>query len=138
VDLHVFSGVAVLLKAVALAALVLLIWVKWPYVATWLDAVSHVELPGGFKFDRAAANEKIHEISRTKERDIDVPFAEAALARAELVPPALSGARVLWVDGVPSHNHLEEGVLRDMGIKVRRALSTPEAINLASDSILIL
>lgn len=127
--LQVFSGVAVLLKAVALAALVVLIWVKWPYVATWLDAVSHFELPGGVKLDRSAASEKIHEISLTKQ--FNVPFAEAALARAELVLPALSGARVLWVDGTPSHNRLEEGVLQDMGMTVSRALSTPEALYLA-------
>ncbi len=127
--LHVFSGIAALLKAVALAALVVLLWVKWPYVATWLDAVSHFELPGGVKVDRSAASEKIHEISRTKE--FDVSFAEAALARAELVLPALLGARVLWVDGMPSNNRLEEGVLQDMGMEVRRALSTPEALYLA-------
>jgi CheY-like chemotaxis protein len=60
-----------------------------------------------------------------------VPFAEAALARAELVLPALSGARVLWVDGTPSNNRLEEGVLQDMGMKVHRALTTPEALYLA-------
>src|SRR5258708_1202509 len=93
--LQVFSGFAVLLKAIALAGVVVLMWVKWPYIGTWLDAVSHFELPGGVKFDRSAASEKIHEISLTKQ--FDVPFAEAALARAELVLPALSGARVLWV-----------------------------------------
>ena len=123
------SGIATLLKAGAVAALVALVWVQWPDFMTWLNAVTHLEF-SGLKIDRSGAIEKIQEISLTR-GDINVDFAKAALVRAELVLPALSGARLLWVDGNPPNNRLEEGILQDMRINVQRALTTPEALNLA-------
>lgn len=133
------SSIAELLKAIVpIAILILIVW-NWPFFATWLNSITHGELPGGLKFDRAAAAEKLAELDKQRgqgqglvvHREFDFRFANGALVRAERVYPALAGARVLWVDGRPSNNRLEEGILRDMGIDLQVALNTEEAINLA-------
>ncbi|MDA9464491.1 response regulator receiver protein [Bradyrhizobium sp. CCBAU 53415] len=134
------SSIAELLKAIVpVAILILIVW-NWAFFATWLNSITHGELPGGWKFDRAAAAEKLAELDKQRglqgqglqvHREFDFRFANGALVRAERVYPALAGARVLWVDGRPSNNRLEEGILRDMGIDLQIALNTGEAINLA-------
>lgn len=134
------SSIAALVRAVVpVAVLVLIVW-NWAFFATWLNSITHGEFPGGFKFDRPAATEKLRELEKrgtqTKQnsetnREFDFQFANGALVRAERVLPALTGARVLWVDGKPSNNRFEEGILRDMGIELQIALNTEEAINLA-------
>jgi CheY-like chemotaxis protein len=127
---QVLSGSAELLKAVTLAAVVGLIAANWSYFTTWLNAVTHVEVLGA-KIDRTAATEKIRKISLSKGTDFNAQFAEGALVRAEAVLPALSGARVLWVDRAPSNNVLEQGILQDIGIRVQLALTTKDALALS-------
>jgi len=115
------------LKALAVVAVVLFVILKWPFFARWLDTVTHAEF-WGLKFDRAAATQKINELSQDKTRPFNEQFAQAALTRAQAVLPAISGARLLWVDQHPSNNTLLAGILRDIGVTVQLALSTEDAV----------
>jgi hypothetical protein len=123
-----FSGVSELVKALGVLVVLLLIVANWSYFTRWLDAITHFEGPG-IKFDRAAVAQKIHDISLS--RPIDVRLAQGALVRAEIVWPALRNAQLLWVDGTPSNNVLERGILQDMGITVQLAPTTMAALDLA-------
>ncbi len=111
-------------------AVVVFIFFKWPYFSAWLDTVTHVEAFGA-KFDRTAASQKIKQLSEDKTKLLDQQFAQAALIRAAAVLPALSGARLLWVDSNPSNNTLLVGILRDIGINVQLALNTTDALTFA-------
>ncbi|MCA1530458.1 hypothetical protein [Bradyrhizobium yuanmingense] len=138
------SSIAELLKAIVpIAILILIVW-NWPFFATWLNSITHGELAGGWKFDRAAAAEKLAELDKQRglqgqglqvHREFYLRFANGALVRAERVYPALAGARVLWVDGRPSNNRLEEGTLRDMGIDLQIALNTEVILILLSATL---
>jgi hypothetical protein len=52
--------------------------------------------------------------------------------RAEVVRPLLEGARLLWIDENPGNNLYERTALAAVGITVDLALSTAEAIHIAS------
>ena len=123
----VLPAVADLLRALAAVAIVLFVFAKWPFFARWLDTVTHGEFLG-LKFDRAAASQKISELSLDKTKPFNEQFAQAALTRAEAVLPAISGARLLWVDQNPSNNKLLVGILRDIGVAVQLASNTKDAI----------
>jgi CheY-like chemotaxis protein len=52
--------------------------------------------------------------------------------RAQVVQPLLEGARVMWVDDHPSNNLYERTALAAVGVSVDLALSTSEALHVAS------
>lgn len=121
------EAVGSLLKIVIISIVLIFLLAHWQYFSHWLEGVTHGEF-FGLKFDRAAAEQKIDQLLIEKAKSgATRPFAIGALARAQIVLPAISGARVLWVDQNPEHNVIERGVLEDMGIKVQLALSTDQA-----------
>jgi CheY-like chemotaxis protein len=52
--------------------------------------------------------------------------------RAQVVQPLLEGARVLWIDDHPSNNIYERTALAAVGVTVDLAMSTGEALHVAS------
>ncbi len=52
--------------------------------------------------------------------------------RAQVVQPLLEGARVLWVDDQPTNNLYERTALAAVGVTVDLAVSTTEALHVAS------
>ncbi|EPE93851.1 hypothetical protein [Rhizobium grahamii] len=115
------------MKIVIISIVMIFLLLHWQYFSRWLEGVTHGEFLG-LKFDRAAAEQKIDQLVIEKAQSgATRPFAIGALARAERVLPAISGARVLWVDQDPGNNVIERGVLENMGITVQLALSTSEA-----------
>jgi CheY-like chemotaxis protein len=136
-----------LYSLVKLAIILLVIFVAFvnrgligPYMAEWLDTITHVEASThGLSLDRQASAEKaIDQISLRNDADptsprLNAAYARGAIARASRNAAAIAGARILWVDGHPENNKLEEGIFSDMGIDVRRALTTKEALTLIPD-----
>jgi hypothetical protein len=120
-----FESFASLLRLALTAAVLLFVANHWSFFEVWLQAVTHAEFHG-IKIDRKAADEKIDRLFADPTKGT-AEFARAALTRAERVTPALSGAKVLWVDQHPTNNTLERGILEDMGIKVQLALSNEDA-----------
>lgn len=106
-----------------------------PYIAHWLDTTTHVGFYG-LSWDRQVSAERtIAEIAQRTDADpkwprLNVPYARGAIIRASRNAEAIVGARILWVDGNPQNNDLEASILSDIGIEVRRALSTGEALSL--------
>jgi CheY-like chemotaxis protein len=124
----ILDALTALLKVVVIAAVMVFAFVHWSYFQNWLDSITHGELFGA-KFDRAAADKKLDTLINEKANSgADLEFAKSALIRASRVIPALNGARILWVDGNPSNNILEKGILEDIGIKVQLALDTTSAL----------
>jgi hypothetical protein len=120
------------LRATLLLALVAFVFIHWGYVSEWLSSVTHGEGPG-FKFDRVAADQTVREFSKKVGRnDFREEVGYAAVVRAAAVAPAISGALVLWVDPSSRGNISERTLMEDMGIKIRTASNTDEAINLAN------
>jgi len=103
-----------------------------PYLASWLQSATHVSVLG-LSIDRPAAELTITKIAARNATDlpsIDAAYARGAIVRALRNAPAIVGARILWVDGQPQNNQDEESILTDMGIEVRRATNTKDALSL--------
>jgi hypothetical protein len=124
-------GLADFLRAAAVVAIVIFVFLKWSFVAAWLDSISHFE-GFGAKIDRTAQQlDSMAKASAKKSIPFDVPFAQLALAQAEAVSPALVGARLLWVDQHPENNTLLIKMFQSFGISVQLALNTTDAITFA-------
>lgn len=128
-----------LVKLVLIGAILVLAWSNraavGPYMARWLDTTTHV----GFlslSIDRQVSAERtIAEIAQRTDADpnsprLNVAYARGAIIRASRNAESIIGARILWVDGNPQNNELEASILSDMGIEVRRARNTGEALSL--------
>jgi CheY-like chemotaxis protein len=146
---EIAKGITSILDALFSLAKVAFIWILlilvWynralfgQYLAQWMGGVTHLSLPGISLDRQTSAQETVVEITRL--RNPDDPdlrqtiqyYASAAITRASRNAPAISGARILWVDGNPENNALEASVLSDMGIDVQRAFNTSEALVLLS------
>jgi hypothetical protein len=128
-----------LAKLGLIASILFIIWENrvfvGDYLSKWLNQATHVEL-WGVAIDRQLSAEKsIDEIAARNNKNVDLPqintaCALGAIVRASRNAPAMAGARILWVDGNPQNNAPEEGILNDIGIDVRRALTTKQAVDL--------
>ena len=106
-----------------------------PYLAHWLDSATHFQIGAqGISIDRqilaGIAINKLSQQSDPNAPKIDAEYARGAVVRASRNAPAIVGARILWVDGNPSNNQLEENILTDMGIVIRRAPNTKIALSI--------
>jgi len=130
---NALPGLADFLRAAAVVAIVVFVFLKWPFVSAWLNSISHFE-GFGAKIDRAAVQEQLGNVAAVSKQNnltFDEPFAQAALIRAEAVSPALVGARLLWVDQHPQNNAPLVSVLQGIGISVQLALNTEDGITFA-------
>jgi CheY-like chemotaxis protein len=128
-----------LAKLALVTAILLIVWENRTFVGAylkqWLNTATHVGFLG-ISVDRQLSAEKnINEISQRDSKKPELPqinttYARGAIVRAARNAPAIVGARILWVDDHPDNNRLEEKVLNDIGIDVRRATSTKEALSL--------
>ena len=64
--------------------------------------------------------------------DADLSWMPSVARRARVVRPLLRGARALWVDDNPGNNLYERTVLASLGVSVDLALSTEEALYMAT------
>jgi len=64
--------------------------------------------------------------------EIDLSRMPSVARRARVVRPLLRGARALWVDDNPANNLYERTVLASLGISIDLALSTEEALYMAT------
>jgi CheY-like chemotaxis protein len=121
-------------RAGALVIAIVLIGWHWEYFSNWFSRITHVEALG-VSFDLSVAENNVDALIEQRKSAYpnlpppSLPFAQAALARAARVLPALTGAQVLWVDSHPDNNALEIQVLRNLGITVKVAVSTQQALN---------
>lgn len=104
------------------------------YLSQWLNTATHLGFLG-ISIDRQiSAESSIAKIAERNSSKPDLPqinaaFARGAIVRATRNAPAVTGARILWVDGNPQNNSLEESILTDLGIEVHRTLNTKEALD---------
>jgi CheY-like chemotaxis protein len=128
-----FDAVAALLKIVAVLVVIGLVAIHWEDVFDWVRSLTHFKT-AWLEFDREAAERSLAELDRRpvdKTAGFEEPnpeFAKVAIARAEVVAPAMVGARVLWVDPHPENQRPERKVLRSMGVLVDVARTTKESI----------
>jgi CheY-like chemotaxis protein len=125
-----------------LALVVVILIIVWDnrtfvgaYLTQWLNTTTHFAFLG-ISIDRQiSAEQSIAKIAKQNSNNsslpqINVAFARGAIVRASRNAPAMSGARILWVDGNPQNNALEESILNDMGIEITRASNTNGALSL--------
>jgi CheY-like chemotaxis protein len=137
------KAVSALIRLSVLIVILTAAWMNRDVIAPFLDnffsSATHVEVGArGFTLDRqVSATRTIDEIVQRREKQgdgsvsgLNADYARGAIVRASRNAPAITGARILWVDGHPENNRLEESIFRDMGIDVRRALGTSEALRL--------
>jgi hypothetical protein len=143
-----------LIKLSILLIIIILIWINvdtvGPYAAIWANTITHltanwkgssISVERQISAENAIiqiAKETANSIAQGSKQNSDntptptfnTVVARGAIIRASRNAPAIDGAHVLWVDGHPENNQLEEGILKDMGIEVRRASTTKEALSL--------
>ena len=105
------------------------------YLSEWLNTATHVGIFGISVDRQISAENSITQITERNSNNPNLPqinaaFARGAILRASRNAPAITGARILWVDGNPQNNSLEESILTDIGIEVRRAANTKDALGL--------
>jgi CheY-like chemotaxis protein len=126
-----FDAIAALLKIVAVLVVIGLVAIHWDDVFDWVRSLTHFKT-GWLEFDREAAQRSLAELDQRQANEgfekSNPEFAKVAIARAEVVAPAVVGARVLWVDPNPENQSLERNVLRSMGVLVDVARTTKESI----------
>lgn len=110
---------------IALAFLVVA-WFR-PQIATRLESLSSIKLPGGTEaqFNAAVAN-------AAETKNIAIPsMAQARLARrAAANATVFHGARVLWIDDNPNGIAAEKQALQALGVHVDVAQTNQDAIRL--------
>jgi CheY-like chemotaxis protein len=103
-----------------------------PYVVGWLDSATHVDV-FGISIDRPAAERSLTKIAERKDSalpGINLAYARGAVTRAIRNGSAIAGSHILWVDGHPDNNQDEANILNDIGIDVRRATNTKDALTI--------
>jgi len=120
-------------KLALIATVLIVAWENRPFVGTyiskWLESTTHLSFLGLSLDRQAAAEQKITEIaSRPTSPYFNATYARGAIIHASRNAPAISGARLLWVDGHPQNNDLEAGIFADMGVEVHRATNTDEVL----------
>jgi CheY-like chemotaxis protein len=99
------------------------------YLSQWLQSTTHFEFLGLTLERQLSAQQKIDELAtKPGSPQINISVARGAIVRASRNAPAVSGARILWVDQHSQNNDLETAIFNDMGIEVRRVISTDEAL----------
>jgi hypothetical protein len=115
------------------AIIIVILSVAWSYrseVGDWIRQSTHVSAFGISIDHQNSAKDTIDHIISISPTRIDKDVLLGAIARATRNWPTIVGSRVLWVDDNPGNNWDEESIMRDMGIDVWRATSTPEALTL--------
>lgn len=128
-----------LLKLAGVVVLVLIAWpLRGPLVERLSTGLEEVEAFGvKFKFVASRIEDTFTEASaadpkRWGDPAVTVPSLRA---RLEALGPAISGARVLWVDeGHPSSNLYERRILQTIGMSVDMVQTPEQAMNLIGRS----
>jgi len=71
---------------------------------------------------------ELQEVIKSKSPEREMVFASQVLARAHRNSESLQGAKILWVDDVPSNNFQEADLLRKMGASTSWATSNDDAL----------
>jgi CheY-like chemotaxis protein len=135
----VVDSIFSLAKLAVIVVILIMVWDNRGFVSAyltqWLNTATHVGI-FGISIDRQiSAENSITKIAERNNNNPDLPqinatYARGAIVRAAQNAPAIKGARILWVDGNPQNNSLEESILTDIGIQVSRASNTKEALAL--------
>ena len=123
----ILEAVASLIKVLCLVGLLAFAGWHWTYFSNWLSSVSHGEVLG-IKIDRKISEDAASKLLQDPTRHGKEEAAYSAFKQADLLAPAIQGAKVLWVDPRPENNLQEQLLLEGLGIHVQRAWSTDEAL----------